>query len=226
MSDSIRYAFDRTAETYDRARRKLIPCFDEFYRAAVDLLPFAREREISVLDLGAGTGLMSAFVAYAYPRARIVMVDISNEMLEQARARFAAGGERFSFEVADYGEGRITGRYDAIISALSVHHLMNEKKQMVYAQAYEALNSDGIFINADQVSAESAELSRLSHERWLARTREIGASEPDVRAALDRMKFDRTATVAEQLEWLREIGFRDVGVAYRNLIFAVYSGIK
>src|SRR5215831_3835481 len=114
MAQPIHSLFDRTADTYDRARRRLIPCFDELYRAAVDALPFKREDDISVLDLGAGTGLLSAFVAYAYPRARITMVDAAEQMLVQARERFALGGDRFNFEIADYGEGQITGRYDAI----------------------------------------------------------------------------------------------------------------
>lgn len=40
------------------------------------------------------------------------------------------------------------------------------------------------------------------------------------------MKFDRAATLEDQLEWPREAGFRDIDCAYKNLIFAVYRGIK
>lgn len=226
MTDSVKSLFDRSAETYDRSRRKLIPCFDEFYRAAVDSIPFAREDEIEVLDLGAGTGLLSAFVAYSYPRARITMVDMADQMLEQARERFAAGGDRFRFEVADYGEGRITNRYDAVLSALSIHHLSDEKKRNIFAQAYAALTDGGVFVNADQVRSETLVLGQRSHELWLRRVRELGVAEGDLRHAMERMRFDHTATVSDQLGWLCDAGFREVGLAYRNLIFAVYSGIK
>jgi tRNA (cmo5U34)-methyltransferase len=226
MEESVKYFFDRTAENYDRARRKLVPCFDEFYRAAVDLLPFEREDEFHVLDLGAGTGLLSAFVAFSYPRARVTMVDISDEMLAQARERFAAGGARFVFEVADYEKGRITGRYDAVMSALSIHHLADDKKRMIFSQACAALNSGGVFINADQVRGETADIDRRNHDRWLQRVRELGLPQRELAMALERMRFDHTATAEEQLAWLRETGFREVGLAYRNLIFAVYSGTK
>ncbi|HXW84269.1 MAG TPA: methyltransferase domain-containing protein [Candidatus Binataceae bacterium] len=222
----MKYAFDRSAETYDRTRRKLIPCFDEFYRAAIDLLPFERDDEFSVLDLGAGTGLLSAFVAYSFPRARFTLVDISEEMLEQARQRFAAGGKRFQFEVADYSVSRIRERYDAVMSALSLHHLSHEQKRAIYSQAYSALNRGGIMVNADQVRGETAEINRRNHAHWQRRAREIGVIPADLEAALTRMKFDQTATIDEQLEWVRAAGFREVGLAYRNLIFAVYSGIK
>ncbi len=226
MAEPVHSLFDRTAETYDRARRRLIPCFDELYRAAVDALPFDREDDIAVLDLGAGTGLLSAFVAYAYPRARITMVDAAEQMLVQARERFAMGGDRFRFEIADYGEGRITGRYDAILSALSLNHLPDEKKRMIVEQSYAALTSGGIFVNADRVLAETPELESRLHQAWIRRARELGVNEHDLRQALQRMELDCAATVVEQLEWLRAAGFREVGLRYRNLIFAVYSGLK
>ena len=53
MSESVQRAFDQAARDYDRTRRKLIPCFDDFYRAAIDALPFERNERIRVLDLGA-----------------------------------------------------------------------------------------------------------------------------------------------------------------------------
>lgn len=226
MAESVHSLFDRTAETYDRARRRLIPCFDELYRAAIEALPFEREDEIEVLDLGAGTGLLSAFVAFSYPRARITMVDAAEHMLEQARERFALGGDRFRFEIADYGEGRIAGRYDAILSALSLNHLPDEKKRMIFGQSFSALNPGGVFVNADRVLAETPELERRLHDSWLRRARELGVGESDLRQALERMELDAAATVGDQIEWLRVAGFREVGLRYRNLIFAVYSGMK
>ncbi|HEY6420840.1 MAG TPA: methyltransferase domain-containing protein [Candidatus Binataceae bacterium] len=226
MASSIKRAFDTGAENYDRGRRRLVPGFDDFYRAATDLIPFSPEREFTVLDLGAGTGLLSAFIAYSFPRARITMVDISDEMLAVARERFAPGGERFTFEIADYGEGHITGRYDAIVSALSIHHLTDAKKQMIYAQAFASLNEGGVLVNADQVRGESDATERRNHELWLQRVRQLGVGERDLAEALERMKYDRCAPLSAQLGWLRQAGFRDVDCAYQNLIFAVYSGIR
>jgi len=39
MTESLQRAFDQAARDYDLTRRKLIPCFDDFYRAAIDALP-------------------------------------------------------------------------------------------------------------------------------------------------------------------------------------------
>lgn len=226
MANAVQRAFDRAAEDYDRMRRKLVPGFDDFYRAAIDLIPFAREQEIDVLDLGAGTGLLAAFIAYSFPCARITMVDISNEMLERARERFEMGGDRFRFEVSDYGVETIREKYHAVVSGLSIHHLTDEQKRALFRQIYTALKDGGVFVNAEQVRGATAEIEQAHRERWLTRVRELGVDERDLTAALERMKFDRAATLEEQLGWLADAGFREIDCTYKNLIFAVYAGRK
>ena len=115
--------FDITAPTYDADRARLIPCFDAFYRRTTDLIPAGATH---ILDLGAGTGLLSAFVRQWYPAAHIHLLDVSAPMLERARQRLA-NDTNVSYEVADYTAaplGDPTGSgYDAIVSALSIHHL-------------------------------------------------------------------------------------------------------
>jgi tRNA (cmo5U34)-methyltransferase len=44
--------FDRYAAQYDLSRKKLIPCFDDFYQTATAIIPFSKEQPIKVLDLG------------------------------------------------------------------------------------------------------------------------------------------------------------------------------
>src|SRR5690348_7016721 len=105
--------FDLTAATYDAARANLIPPYERFYGTAVALLPFSKEAEIRVLDLGAGTGLLSAFIREQFPKARLRLVDISESMLERARQRL--GTERTEYATADYGAEPIGGQWDAIV---------------------------------------------------------------------------------------------------------------
>ena len=50
MANSVQHAFDIAAEDYDRTRRRLVPGFDDFYRAAIDLIRFPRESPLKVLD--------------------------------------------------------------------------------------------------------------------------------------------------------------------------------
>ncbi len=226
MTTSVRDVFDSTARDYDRARRQLIPCFDEFYRAALDSLPFDRNYEFNVLDLGAGTGILSALIAYSFPHVRITLVDVSREMLDQARERLAAGGDRFHFATMDYETQPIEGHYDAVVSALSIHHLSDDSKHSLFRKIHGALDSGGVFVNADQVRGETDAVERRNHEAWLRRVHELRTGESDLKAALKRMELDHTVPIETQLGWLREAGFGEVVCSYRNLIFAVCSGIK
>src|SRR5260370_42713340 len=150
MENTVQRTFDLAAEDYDRTRRRLVPGSDDSYGAASDRIRFPRDSEIEGLDLGAGTGLLAAFIAYSFPSARITMVDISNEMLDRARERFELGGERFQFEVSRYGTGRVNNKYDAVVSALSIHHLSDDQKLALFPQIYVALKEAGVFVNAEQ----------------------------------------------------------------------------
>src|SRR5258708_15397464 len=57
--------------------------------------------EGAVLDLGCGTGEITARLAGLFPRATFIGADLDEPHLERARARCAAFGDRVRFEIAD-----------------------------------------------------------------------------------------------------------------------------
>jgi tRNA (cmo5U34)-methyltransferase len=221
--------FGQAAWDYDRARRQLVPGLDRFYGAVLESVPFGSEEEIRVLDLGAGTGLLSAMVAGRFPRSRVTLVDLSVEMLRVARRRFAGEPGRFEFRTMDYARKplpRILGGYDLVVSALSVHHLTHGDKKELFDKVHDSLAVGGHFVNADQISGETPEEETRYREWWLRRVREAGVSEEDLAAALSRMRADRNATLGAQLGWLQEAGFEGIDCRYKDHRFAVYNGRK
>lgn len=226
MAQAVRKAFAAGADTYDRARRKLVPCFDDFYRTALELLPFAPDDRFELLDLGAGTGLLSAMIAEAFPKARLTLFDLTPEMLTIARARLKPLGKRVRFVSADFAAAAPSKPYDAVASALAIHHIPDSGKRHLFADIFKYLTPGGVFINADQVAGETAAIDQRLREMWIRRARELKVGERDLQAAVERMKQDLPATVGQQLAWMRESGFVEVTCAYRNLIFAVLSGAR
>jgi len=222
----IKAIFDTWAQTYDRSRRQLVPCFDDFYNTALEQLPFAPDAAFRVLDLGAGTGLLSLFVSNAFPHARLTLVDIAPQMLERARERFAQAGDRFQFIVADYADALPEGEFDAVVSALSIHHLTDEQKSALFRKIYDRLTRGGVFVNAEQVLGATPEIDAQYQATWLRQVRARGVDDADLAAAIDRMRADRTAPLDAQLEWLRQAGFRNVNCWYKFYRFAVYAGCK
>jgi tRNA (cmo5U34)-methyltransferase len=218
MSDAARASFQAHAEGYDAERRRLLPCFDAFYAAALDALGLCERPPRRVLDLGAGTGLLAGAVARAHPAAQLTLLDGAAAMLEQARARL---GEGARYVVADLADALPEGPWDAVVSALAIHHLDDPGKRALFARIRGALAAGGVFVNAEQVAGESPWLDAVYVERHERAARALGASDTEWAAAARRMSHDRCATVADQLTWLRDAGFADAGCLWRDGRFAV-----
>ena len=223
---NVKTLFDEGAQSYDRARRQLVPFFDDFYATALNLIPFERDASIRVLDLGAGTGVLSALIAEAFPHAQLTLVDISEGMLSQARRRFASDATRFHFRALDLAKEPLCGRYEAVVSALAIHHVSDEVKQDLFGNIHDVLCDGGVLINADQVLGATPEIDEQYKAAWLRQVREQGVAEDDLAAARERMKEDEMSTLSSQIEQLEGIGFRMVNCWYKNYGFVVYAGRK
>lgn len=215
--ERTREVFDTTAASYDPARARLIPGFDRFYGTALELIPAGAKH---ILDLGAGTGLFSAMVRARFPHASLRLVDNSEPMLAQARERFS-GDDQVVFQLGDYSSADWGGGFDAIVSALSIHHLEDAAKRALFRRIHEGLRPGGVFVNAEQILAPTPELEAQAKAAWLNEVRALGATEEQVRASLLRQTEDRCSTVEDQLRWLREAGFTETGCAYQQGRFAV-----
>ena len=218
--------FSKWARRYDRSRRQLIPCFDAFYAAAVRALPFAATDAIDVLDLGAGTGLLSAFILDAFPQARLTLVDASSEMLDIARERFHDSPNRIDYVVGDYARALPKGEFQAVVSALSIHHLDEGEKRVLWGEIFTVLRPGGVFVNADQVLGKTAEEDALFRDEWLREVKELGVSAADLAGALERMRQDKLSTLEVQLDGLAAAGFERVGSVFQEKSFAVFTGRK
>lgn len=218
--------FDGAAGGYDEARRRLVPGLDGLYGAVLAGIPFRVDEPIRVLDLGAGTGLLSAVVADRFPQARVTLVDLSVEMLRVARRRFASGPGRFEFRVMDFARKELPRGYDLVVSAFSIHHLTDGDKRETFEKVHGSLAVDGCFVNLDQVRGETPEEESRYEEWWQRSAREAGATDEDLAAAFRRMRADKNATLEDQLRWLREAGFENVECRHQDHRFAVYAGRK
>ncbi|HTQ24390.1 MAG TPA: class I SAM-dependent methyltransferase [Candidatus Binataceae bacterium] len=230
-SNTVGRLFSLGAQGYDAVRRNLVPCFDGFYGSALDTITdWAGARApaaLDVLDLGAGTGLFSAMVLERLPGARIHLVDVSDAMLAQARQRFAtAGRSSVSFEVSDYTQQSLGGPWDLVVSALSIHHLDDGAKRSLFARVLEALRPGGLFVNAEQVLGPTPAAEARYRRLWDEQVLGSGVDRAEYERAVERMRHDRCATLADQLEWMRTAGFVEVDCAFKQWRFAVFFGSR
>lgn len=220
----IKDAFDSIAKDYDKQRKQLIPCFDDFYGMAT-AAALSKIENPTILDIGAGTGLFSAFLLKKYPKSNVTLIDLSENMLEKAKDRFK-GLSNLNFIVGDYLKHDFNKQFDIIISALSIHHLSDQEKLQLFKKCFSLLKTGGIFINADQALGETPFLDSFYKEKWKNSIENSGLSKEELSACYERIKFDQEATLSQQLNWLQEAGFSDAGCSYKYYHFAVMVGRK
>ena len=224
MSGSASAAFSAHAPRYTALRRRLVPGYDEFYGAVVDVLSLSAQPPRRVLDLGAGTGLLSARIAEAFPDTEFELLDGSEPMLAEARVRL--GDAVAAVHVADMADPLPAGPFDAIVSALAIHHLTDADKRHLFSRAREALVAGGVFVNAEQVAGPTDELTAIYNSIWERDCRALGATEEELDGARERMRHDRCVDVGSQLAWMREAGFGAADCVYKSWRFAVLAGFK
>jgi len=115
-------------ETYLEVIRAEVPRFDELQEAAVAAIPFAPQR---VLELGMGTGETTRHLLEAYPEAWVVGLDASPEMVFHLREEYD------DVQLARMQDPLPDGPWDLVISVLSVHHLTDDEKRVLFRRVRE-----------------------------------------------------------------------------------------
>ena len=215
--------FDAQAHSYERERRMLIPPYDDFYDTAVRALCLAGRPLERILDLGAGTGLLARHVARRHPDAALTLVDAAPRMLAEARAVLGGGADYVTGDLAD---PLPDGRWDAVVSALAIHHLDDPAKRDLLRRVHAALPPGGVFVNAEQVAGPTAVFDAHYAAWHEGRARALGASDAVWAASAARKEMDRCASVEVQLGWLRAAGFADADCLFKDRCFAVLVGVR
>ena len=171
------------------------------------------EPGMTVLDLGSGAGVDVFLAAQKVgPSGRIIGVDMTESMIEKARANARAGG----YANVEFRMGEIenlpvdSGTVDVIISNCVIN--LAPDKDKVFAEAYRVLKPGGRMQISDMVTqGEVPEEVRRDVEKWAG----------CISGALDRDLY---------LEKMRRSGFRRVEVvdqfaydAYKTDTFAAMS---
>lgn len=192
----------------------------------VELLAALAPPTAHVLDLGAGTGGLSAAVLGGLPRARVTVVDVDTEMLDRARARLAPFAERVRFREASFLDPLPAA--DAVVASLALHHVHDiDAKADLYRSIDEALAPGGVFLNLDAAITDGARLNALTFDRWAARMAEQGMTDAEARGNFAAWAAeDRYFPLDEELAALRRAGFAEVECFWRRGSSAICCALK
>lgn len=222
--DAVREQFEQRAFDYDGLIPRLIPRYHEQHDLILQLIPFETNAHIKVLDLGAGTGILSALILQAFPQANVLAFDIAEKMLKVCQTNLSAYQERLTLQQGNFAEDDFGNGYDLVVSGLAIHHLDSAGKQTLFKKLFQSMNSGGILLIRDIVTAATPRLTEQYEQLW---RQYMKANREDDAAWFQKyLEEDIPSSVEEQTRWLSEAGFADTACHWRHLNFAIFGGVK
>ena len=221
--------------------RAMVPGREEIERTILDLIPAENDAPFVGVEIGTGAGWLSAAVLREFPKARIVGLDGSTEMLRTAAELLAPYGDRaelrrFRLEEPIWTDGLPQVR--VFLSSLVLHHLDGSGKRELFARLFDSLESGGALLFADVMEPRTQRARRHFAAAWEEEIRRrSGEIHGDARVheffVRERWNIydypdpgDKPSTLPDQLRWMEEVGFEGVDVFWARAGHALLGGYR
>jgi tRNA (cmo5U34)-methyltransferase len=226
QTHSVKRHLDIDAHGYDVQIRRLIPYYDDMLATGVELLAALAPAGGHVLDLGGGTGALSAAVLEGLPGVRVTVLDVDRDMLGEARRRLSGYGERVAFKEGSFLDPLPSA--DAVVASLALHHVHDlPTKIELYRIIHDALPRDGALLNLDAAMSEGMRLNALVFDRWAHRMSDHGITGSEARGHFAAWADeDRYFPLEVELGALREAGFDEVECFWRRGASAITCALR
>ncbi len=226
QTHSVKRHLDVDAEGYDVQIRRLIPHYDDMLATGVELLAALAPASGHVLDLGGGTGALSAAVLDGLPEVRVTLLDVDRDMLGEARRRLAGYGDRVAFQEGSFLDP--LPPTDAVVASLALHHVHDlQIKTELYRAIHDSLSRGGVLLNLDAAVSEDPRLNALVFDRWAVRMGEHGITDRQARAHFAAWADeDHYFSLDTELNALREAGFDEVECFWRRGPSAITCALR
>jgi len=222
----IKDHFEKEAAVFDSFFFKVMPDYEEMLQALTDALPFRRKDRLKIIDLGCGTGNLSRKIIKTYPNARVICLDMAENMIKMAKAKLKEG-PNVSYWQGDIQKFSYGTNYNAILSSMVLHHIEGKDKPGFYRKLYKALSKGGVFFNIDILLASNRHLQTMYQDKWKDFMKKSGLPKHKVNDMLARhAREDRPVSFEEEMAIMQKTGFKCVDVVMKKYNFTLYGGIK
>ena len=145
---------------YDAKIRTFIPHYEEMLDIAASAID---PKSQVIVELGIGTGALSARCLRTAPHARVVGMDADAEILKAAARRLPSNAKFIcsSFLRAEIPE------CDAVVASFALHHVRTRRsKAALYARIAKALGAGGRVVTVDCQPGSNVTVARRQREAW------------------------------------------------------------
>lgn len=208
--------FDQLNDGYTDKIQRWVPYYKKLCTSIVDNLPtdFYPQR---ILDLGCGNGNISALTIQRFPDASHVLVDVSNEMIADCKARFPQVinivYQQIFFQELEFE----AESFDLITAGLALHHLKGHEKQDFFKKIHLWLRPGGYFSCSDLMIDKDDEPFHSTHLAQWKKDAEAKQTSPEewqyIMEHYDT--YDYPSGIDKQLTWLKAAGFENPHYTWR-----------
>ena len=219
--------------------RGTVPLTIEQIDVMLRVIDAARDQVRSFLVIGCDDSLLAAAMIAEYPDARGFLLDHSEAAIESARGHLRAHADtlrfaRVNLRASDWSDAvAAAAPFDVIISGSAMQLSGDETRRALYRQAFDLLQSEGIFINLEYVASATRWTESESDDRLIEHIfgPQLRESPRGARVDVARAYYadaSRDAAVQAPLEvhcdWLRAIGFENVDCFLKVQELAMFGG--
>jgi len=249
--DKDRFHSMKMADAYDKMCQHLVPGYDFMQEALINILKFEDIKELVLLDLGAGSGIFMEKILNNFPDSKCYYMDYSEDFMNIAKERLKKNNDRVTFIKYDFcgkWESKLKENPNVITSCSAIHHLSNENKKKLYKKCYNTLEENGWLFNIDEMKPinEDAYIKSLYYWIYHVNMKKNQLSEDEMNAfekwmeQFDNWKKRNVYNInkpkkegddihelfIEQLDWLKEIGFRETDIFSKHFLWCLIGGKK
>ncbi len=223
----IEKSFDEVSTSFESIFPPVSLRYQEIHDVMLYFLTSLGRDFIDIVELGVGTGELTAEVLQRFPDAGVEAIDLSAQMLEVAGQKLLPYKDRVNLIHSDFGTYEFMREYDLAISSLALHHLPDKDKLKLMKSIHRSLKEEGVFIFGDLIQSPSPYLDKKFFRIWKNYLRLKGLSRDEIENRVKGpLNNDLPATLPEILHWMKEAGFRDVDCLWKYFNHAVVVGIK
>ncbi len=163
----VNYSDEDTAEDYDR-RHQAFRDYEREFNGMIEFLDLKDLHELSVMDLGCGTGAVSIYAAERFKKVR--GIDVSEVMIQQARKKMPdTAHSHVEFILGGFLSYRHEDEpVDVLMTKAALHHLPDFWKQVALLKMNTMLKPEGILYIHDVVFHFEAAQYNDKISRWIS----------------------------------------------------------
>jgi len=242
--------FFSMAQVYDKLAPKTVPGYHFLQDEIFNIITFEQETEITLIDLGGGSGILLEKILNYFPNSSGFWIDYSDDFLKIAKKRLSKFNSRITFilsQIEEDWETKISNRPNLIVSSSAIHHLIKKDKKLLYQKCYDQLKPGGWFINIDEMKSFFNDAYMKSMKYWYDYVLKTKGTLGELEKYYDdwmlyfekwkqrninnvnvpKIKGDDIHESFEmQVNWLKEIGFEYTDLYIKYYLWCLIGGMK